>query len=144
MFVGTVIEANEDWARLDVAEVWRGDELAPQVRVITGTLDPNAGSSSDIQLEVGATYLIGAANFVASSCSVAVLDGPAAAAGLPSRPELVRAPVTGGSGGAVLPVDYRLRSHLPAVLVVALIAIVAVVSWQGVRRRRRRITPATG
>jgi hypothetical protein len=97
-----------------VREVWRGPDLAPEVGVDTGPLEPppwsqrlwaDAGSSTsvDAHLTPGVTYLVGTTRGFETNTCVVTEYHPTDAAVTALRPDRVRAPGPDGRTGAEAP-----------------------------------------
>lgn len=106
-FVGTVTQQDISTARIDVEQVWYGADLAPTVVVKTGqdqlpwplSVFLRSGSSADVALEPGTTYVIamegGTQELRTNSCLVAEATKPL----LALAPDDARAPVPGAISG---------------------------------------------
>lgn len=136
VFVGTVAQQSASHAQFDVAQVWRGPDLAPRIVVQTGqsqlpwplSLFTGVSSSSDATLEPGQTYVVALEEDTLRTN--ACLVGEATPQLLALAPDDVRDPVRGGLSGTG-GVDPTVMLGGAALVVVALTALFAA------RRRRR-------
>ncbi|MBW3576944.1 MAG: hypothetical protein KY462_04240 [Actinobacteria bacterium] len=143
VFVGTVVERNHYYARVDVEETWRGPDLAPSVVVQTRHADPpwwplnvisKSYTSVDAQLVPGTRYIIATeeGGFRTNDCLVAEAAEPLVAR---LRPDSTRGPVATGNAGA----DRRaLEGAAGMAVALALVALLSGGSWFAYRHIRRQ------
>ncbi len=142
LFIGTVLETRDGFARFQVDEVWRGPDLASKLWVQTGQKQPpwpislfeGGASSTDADLAVGRRYVVGTyGDFVTNSCLVAEMGNAADFGDL--KPATVREPVATAPQGADPPVDGRL------LMGGALAVLVGGVAWLVWFRKQRAPSP---
>lgn len=139
IFVGTLQEERRGYARLKVAEVWSGPDLADEVWVLSGQAQAPwpfyfltvVGSSNDVSFVEDQPFVVGASNdFTTGECSVSWLDQAAERAD-------ARQPSDNGLTGADPPHPTWLGviglGALPAALIAGLLY----------RRQRRRPVDTT-
>lgn len=107
---GTVVDTSTGFARLKVAEIWRGGPVGPLLWVQTAIDQPSfpanlfrgVGSSGDIELTRGDRLVVGTdQEFRTDVCRVFQVDDAVVAQ---QRPAEVERPVPNGSRGADRPV----------------------------------------
>lgn len=141
VFLATAVEQTDRYARVEVAEVWRGPDLAPTVWLQTSSaeLAPwplrlvlRASTSVDAQLVPGTRYLIATQDggFRTSTCLVTE-----ASEDLVRRlaPETTRPPIASGATGAEPGV---LDGTSGVAVAIALIAALPAGVWMTYRRFR--------
>lgn len=146
VFVATVLEQNDRYARVQVEEIWRGPALAPSVWLRTAadeapwwplSLVSRSQTSVDAQLVPGARYVIATEGaFRTNTCLVAEASEPFVER---LAPDATRAPVAFGDTGAEPSVLEG-----PAGVALALLGLVTLAStgtWLAYRRLR---PPASG
>ena len=139
VFVGTAVRQTASHALIDVEQVWRGRDLAPEILVKTGQDQPpwplsmfgGLHGSGDIALEPGRRYVVGLEEgpVLRTNNCVVVEATPEL---LAKAPDDARGPVPGAVSG-MSPARW-IAPALWGGVALALIGALTVV----VRRRRRR------